>query len=273
MPLWDESYTAPSGLHCNVKHDRPPIYSTSVIRLDISAEKGGHSISITCENPEIDDSGEPREHATALTSEEVEIVGRLMRFLRVETAKAVVMEAETDMDEDKDGNKDREHTKTEQVQEGLLWIVRALQVRMNQHWHITGMGREVGLEELVGLLSVREEEKAEDLLGRLMASLAVVDHRDGGEVMEMDMRRGSEGEVVERDGDGGVVVSEVGGGAGNAPVAGDRGLHWTEGKWLRRMNVPSWLEGRKQDAAGQMDPGMVLLRTEEGEDGGRDEVS
>lgn len=58
-----------------------------------------------------------------------------------------------------------------------MWIVRALQARLNQHYHAVSADERIAIETLMSMLTVEDEEMAEKQMTELMASLTV---EDGG---------------------------------------------------------------------------------------------
>ncbi|ETN45207.1 uncharacterized protein HMPREF1541_10084 [Cyphellophora europaea CBS 101466] len=155
---WDNNYQGTDGLNMNFQYNRPPVNDDSYITMNISRKNGNVSIQIGVDAPR----GEPR----LLSTKALATVKRIVKYVRSQAP----------------ATSNSEHG--EAVRDGLIYVMRVLQVRLNQHWYATNANKSTSLEEMVGLMDLNKtDEQAEEELAGLMNGLKMTDD-DKDEEME-----------------------------------------------------------------------------------------
>lgn len=156
MKLWDENYKSTNGFSMGINHARPFLTSTSRVNMNIRRAHGFTHIDLQVQSVCLDPP-------QPLTDSQHETVKWLLPYIRNEAGRAT-----------KKGE-------SEDVQSGIMYVIQALQVRLNQHWHAVLANKEVSLDELLGLLTVEDDGQAEENVRALMESLTVEDKKDEAE--------------------------------------------------------------------------------------------
>lgn len=157
MPAWQNNYESVSGMKLGFNDRRPAILDTSRIIIYARIIRGWKHI-------DLDITTECSDLPLPLSETQIKLIKSLLGSLRTEANRTI------------------DEIKTETAQDGILYVTRALQVRMNQHWHATQANKEVSVEELLGMLTVKDDDAAAESVQALMESLTITDDKD--EAME-----------------------------------------------------------------------------------------
>lgn len=144
----DRTFVAPSGLAINWNHDRAKLTHDTTINLTRTKLPDGRMDVKVC-------TGAVPAILEPLSTEIIEKLRQVLSQCRQE----LVTITNSDIDVE--------------VQNAMLWVIEAFQIRMNQHYRAVNASTVLSMESLLGLLTVQDHKVAEDQMMELMESLTV----------------------------------------------------------------------------------------------------